>query len=367
MTHPEAPPTLPDRLPLLPGRALSRIARIPLLHKILLVNAVVVVGGAITGMTVALRHGALHPGHPHYGLMSGFAAVGLAVSLVLNYLVLRAVLRPLDNLQGAVDAIRAGGSGVRVATEGLPDERLGRLADTFNSMVTAIEEQAEHLKHLPGRILGAQEEERRRIARELHDEAAQSMTSLLVRLRLLEQARTPERAQERVTELRELAARALEDVRRIAVELRPAVLDDLGLTAALHAYVDDLNAVGPTQIEFLCEGCEGRMRPEVELALFRVAQEALTNMRRHAGASRAWVRLRRGEDRIELEVRDDGVGITPSVLRPGRGGLGISGMRERMALIGGELTIRSSPGGGTAVAALAPDRVSSSREGGGNG
>lgn len=367
MKRPEAPKTGRDRHPPLPGRALRRIARIPLLYKILLVNAVIVTVGAVAGTTIALRHGALHPGFPHYGLMAGFAAAGLTASLVLNYLMLRAVLRPLDHLQEAVDAVRAGETGVRVAADGLPDERLGHLADAFNHMVEAVEEHAEHLTRLPGRILRAQEEERRRIARELHDEAAQSMTSLLVRLRLLEQARTPERAQERVTELRELTARALEDVRRIALELRPSVLDDLGLAAALHAYVDELNALGPTQLEFRCEGCEGRMQPEVELALFRVAQEALTNMRRHANAPQARVRLWRTGDRISLEVEDDGLGFTPGSLRSGPGGLGLAGMQERMALIGGELIVRSAPGRGTTVAARAGTGGASLKEAGGSG
>lgn len=328
---------------------IHRLARVPVLYKILGANAAIVVLGAIGGTAITLRHAALHPGGPHIELMAEFAAAGLAFSLLANYLVLRAVLRPLDSLQQAVDAVRAGKPGVRVARDGLSDERFDHLAETFDRMIATLEEHAERLRLLPGQILRAQEEERRRIARELHDEAAQSITSLLVRLRLLEQAQTPEAAQQRVRELRELTMRALEDVRRIAIELRPSVLDDLGLVDALHAHVDGLNKTGGPRVGITTDGFEGRLPPEVELALYRVAQEALTNVRRHARAPAAWVRLRRDGGAVILEVRDDGAGFDPR--RIGPSGLGLAGMAERMALIGGDLTVRSAPGEGTVVIA----------------
>jgi two-component system sensor histidine kinase UhpB len=345
------------RAPSPPGRAApgvaggwERLARVPVLYKILGANLAIVAVGAALGTAITLRHGARHPGEPHYGLMVGFIAAGLAVSLVANYLILRAVLRPLDHLQRAVDAVREGQVGVRVAREGLTDERFDHLIDTFDRMIDTQEAHAEQLRRLPGQILRAQDEERRRIARELHDEAAQSITSLLVRLRLLEQAETPDLAQQRVRELRELTARALDDVRRIAVELRPSVLDDLGLADALHAYVDGLNRGGGIRVMFTAEGLDGRLPPDTELALYRVAQEALTNVRRHARAAQASVRLRRDGDAVVLEVEDDGAGFEPRSVEPERG-LGLAGMRERMALVGGELTVRSGLGQGTIITA----------------
>jgi two-component system sensor histidine kinase UhpB len=330
---------------------LRRLARVPLLYKILGANAAIVVLGAVAGTAITLRHAVRHPGAPHFELMAEFAVAGLAVSLLVNYLVLRVVLRPLDSLQQAVDDVRAGRPGVRVARDDLTDERFEHLAETFDRMIAALEEQAERLRLLPGQVLRAQEEERRRIARELHDEAAQSITSLLVRLRLLEQAQAPEVAQQRIKELRELTMRALEDVRRIALELRPSVLDDLGLVDALHAYVDGLSKTGEISVAFTVEGVEGRLPTEVELALYRVAQEALTNVRRHARVGTAWLRLSRVGDAVALEVGDDGVGFEPAQPRVGSGGLGLAGMRERMALIGGDLTVRSTPGRGTVVLA----------------
>ncbi|MDR7522905.1 MAG: histidine kinase [Armatimonadota bacterium] len=338
-----------------PGGTLTGVlrwlARVPLLYKILGANALVVALGAVAGTAIAVGHGARHPEAPHYDLMAMFALAGVAVSLVANFLVLRAVLRPLDHLQRAVDAVRAGQRGVRVARTGPSDERFDHLADTFNQMLAALEDHTERLRRLPGQILRAQEEERRRIARELHDEAAQSITSLLVRLRLLEQAHGPDEVRQRLAELRDLTARALEDVRRIALELRPSMLDDLGLVDALHAHVDSLTAAGPTRMTLTVDGLDGRLPREVELALYRVAQEALTNVRRHAGARQAWVRLHRAGSRVVLEVEDDGSGFDPARARSGTGGLGLAGMRERIALVGGRLDVRSAPGGGTTIVA----------------
>jgi two-component system sensor histidine kinase UhpB len=330
-----------------------RLVRVPLLYKILGANAAIVVFGAVVGTAISLHHGALHPGAPHYDLMAIFALAGVAISLAVNFLVLRAVLRPLDYLQRAVDAVRAGRKEVRVARPGLSDEQFDHLADAFDQMLAALEEHAQRLHRLPGQILRAQEEERRRIARELHDEAAQSITSLLVRLRLLEQAQAPETTRQRIAELRELTTRALEDVRRIALELRPSMLDDLGLVDALHAYVEAVNAPGPTKVVLTAEGMDGRLPREVELALYRVAQEALTNVRRHAGAEHAWVRLRQAGSRVVLEIEDNGRGFDPARDGSRTSGLGLPGMRERMALVGGRLEVRSEPGRGTVVTARA--------------
>ena len=332
---------------------LRRLGRMPLLCKILAANAAIILLGALVGTAISLRHGAMHPGEPHLDLVAFFAVVWVAISLAVNYVVLRALLRPLEHLQRAVDAVRAGESGVRVAREGLSDERFEHLADTFDRMLAALEEHAERLRMLPGQILRAQEEERRRIARELHDEAAQSITSLLVRLRLLEQSQAPETARQRVRELRELTMRALEDVRRIALELRPSVLDDLGLVDALHVYADALNAAGDTRVTLAADSLDGRLPADVELVFYRVAQEALTNVRRHAHAAGASVRLHRSRAEVVLEVEDEGVGFDPRRASPAGTGLGLAGMRERMALIGGNLEVRSSPGHGTIVVARA--------------
>jgi signal transduction histidine kinase len=198
----------------------------------------------------------------------------------------------------------------------------------------------------------------------LHDEAAQALTSLLVRLRLLERAGDPEAAREHLQELRALTAHALEDVRRIALELRPTILDDLGLTAALDWRVDEFNAAGAAHVTLQVVGINGRLPRPIELTCYRVAQEALTNAARHAAATYVQIILRQEDDWLVLEIRDDGQGFDAVAVQADRAqGLGLRGMRERLALVGGDLTIDSRPGHGTHLLARVPLPLETSRHG----
>jgi len=219
-----------------------------------------------------------------------------------------------------------------------------------------LERDAVEMQQLSRQIIQAQEEERYRLARELHDEAAQALTSLLVHLRLLERAHEPAEAQKRVQELRELTARALEDVRRVALDLRPTILDDLGLAPALEWRIDELNKRGDLRATIAIGGLESRLPPDIALALYRVAQEALSNAGRHAHAASVTVRLAGSPAQVTLEIADDGVGFDPSApaAENEHHGLGLLGMRERMRMIGGELAIHSAPGQGTRIVACAP-------------
>jgi two-component system sensor histidine kinase UhpB len=237
----------------------------------------------------------------------------------------------------------------------MPDERFERLVDTFNQMVTELELSTLQMRELSRMILHAQEEERYRLARELHDEAAQSLTSLLIHLRLLERAGKPEDAQQQVHELRELTARALEDVRRVALDLRPTILDDLGLGPALEWRMDEFNKVDGIQATIRVSGIDRRLARDTELALYRVGQEALSNVSRHAHAHHVAIGLQQIEGTVELEIRDDGVGFDLQCVHPTSGhGLGLVGMRERVATLGGTLVINSQPGSGTCIVARVP-------------
>jgi two-component system, NarL family, sensor histidine kinase UhpB len=329
-----------------------RLLRIPLFYKILLANSAIVALGAIVGTVVTVWHVRSFPDNVHYELIALFALAGFAISFAVNNRVLKVALSPLDRLQDAVDKVRQGARDVRLATDPLGDERFDRLAATFNQMLTQLEDDAQQLHRLSRQILQAQEEERQRLARELHDEAAQALTSLLVRLRLLERAHDPEEAQRRVSELRELTAQALEEVRRVAVHLRPTILDDLGLGAALEWRVDELNAAGGLEATYQVIGLEKRLPRDIELVFYRVGQEALSNIGRHARATHASVLLQQIDGTITLEIRDDGAGFDPA--RSGASGLGLVGMKERMGMIGGELAIRAQPGQGTTISARAP-------------
>jgi signal transduction histidine kinase len=155
-------------------------------------------------------------------------------------------------------------------------------------------------------------------------------------------------------ELRDLTAQALEEVRRVALELRPKILDDLGLGEALAWRVDELNAGQNTRAALAITGIDKRLPRNLELVLYRVAQEALTNVARHSHAKNAYLTLRREDHQVFLEIRDDGIGFDLNSVeeRVGRG-LGLAGMRERMALVGGMLSIESSPGNGTRIVCIA--------------
>lgn len=203
------------------------------------------------------------------------------------------------------------------------------------------------------KVIRAQEEERQRIARELHDETSQALTSFMVGLKVLEGAENIAEVRQRAAELRRIAAAALENVRNLALELRPSVLDDMGLIPALERYTRDYSRKFGITVDFHPVGFDGtRLRPQVETALYRIVQEALTNVARHAQAETVSVLLERKANRLVIIVEDDGKGFdVERLLRSGspEEKLGLFGMRERANLIGGELTIESSPGAGTTV------------------
>jgi signal transduction histidine kinase len=201
------------------------------------------------------------------------------------------------------------------------------------------------------RVVAAQERERRRIARELHDDTGQSLTSVLIGLRLAQDSDDPQQVRATLDELRETVTDAIRDLRALAVELRPTALDDFGLQAALERLVDTFGRRTGLAIELLVSGVEQRLGEQVETGLYRIVQEGLTNVAKHAGAAHVSVILRGHDDALSLVVEDDGRGFDQS--RPGQG-LGLVSMRERVELLAGNLRIESSPGQGTTVAVEVP-------------
>jgi signal transduction histidine kinase len=208
------------------------------------------------------------------------------------------------------------------------------------------------------RVLTVQEDERRRIARELHDETGQSLSALILNLDMVRATVEDEpRMSEALDRLKGLAEGALEEVRKLIYDLRPTVLDDLGLTSALRWYAHAQLEPRGVEVTFKIELGETRLDTVVETTLFRVAQEAMWNIVKHSGATRAELELSLAADRVRLRVRDNGRGFRldgQRTFEPLRGGLGLGGMRERAALIGGTVSIRSSEGHGTEVVAELP-------------
>jgi PAS domain S-box-containing protein len=207
----------------------------------------------------------------------------------------------------------------------------------------------ETIRALLNDVITAQEEERRRIARELHDETAQTLTSLLVGLQTVEQSPDLGRAQTAAATLRTLVAAALEGVQRIARGLRPSVLDDLGLEDALERLAAEFGRANKFVVDVQATGPRLPRLPEsLELALYRIAQEALTNAAKHASPAEVSILIHRTADAIRLVIEDDGRGFDVAAIQSEKQ-LGLLGMRERAHLVGGLMTVESSPQGGTTI------------------
>ena len=202
------------------------------------------------------------------------------------------------------------------------------------------------------RVVAGQELERQRLARELHDETGQALTSILLGLKAVEEARAPDEMQAAARSLRELVVATLQDVRRLAVELRPKALDDFGLVAALERLGNSFAEATGIRVELEASLGHERLPAEVETTLYRIVQEALTNIVKHARARSVSILVVRRGGSVTAVVEDDGTGFDPD--RVAADGLGLLGMRERVALIDGRLTVESSAGTGTTLAAEVP-------------
>jgi two-component system, NarL family, sensor histidine kinase UhpB len=258
--------------------------------------------------------------------------------LVLNLSLLRRSVAPLEQLARLMRKVDPLDPGQRVTLEHASAE-VDELAEVFNGMLERLEAER---RDSGRRMLAAEERERRRLARELHDQVGQTVTALM-----LEVGHAADRAPEVRGELRDAqeAARALsDDVSRIVRRLRPEALDDLGLTSALTVLGEQFSQRSGIDVRRRLASQVPPLDPEAEVVLYRVAQESLTNVARHAGASRIQLSLMALEAGVRLEVSDDGKGLDGAT--PGNG---IRGMRERALLVGGRLAVQSTPTGGVNV------------------
>lgn len=240
-----------------------------------------------------------------------------------------------------------------------------RLAET-RALAASLERQRTETQRLADMVIRAQEEERRRVARELHDEANQMLAALMAAADLAESQagrRGDPRLSATLARLRSLAATTLDDLQRLALELRPPALDEFGLVPALTRHVADRTAGTNLRADVATEGRTRRLPEALEAALYRIAQEALANAQKHARATCVHVRLRFSPHSVRLDVSDDGAGFDPDRahedgaaegVAAGRSRLGLAGMRERAAIVGGTLHVSSRPRGGTRVSVVVP-------------
>ncbi len=315
----------------LPDRSGSHM---PLFWRVFLANAAILVAGILVLVLTPLSV-SRHTTAPEIIVLLG----GVALMNVANWLILRPLFRPLERLAGRMEEADVLRGGQRVAVDSTGE--VGALEHAFNMMMKRLESER---RDAGARALNAQEEERQRIARGLHDEVGQTITGVLLLLTRLARDATPEQGAA-LSEAQAAVKASLEDVRRTAQELRPEILDHLGLPSALtnlaRTFTDRTGIPVRRQLPTNLRAFD----PKVELVLYRVAQEGLTNAARHSAASEVTLSLERDAGSVVLRVLDNGRGFDD---RRAEGG-GLRGIRERALIVGGAVAIKPAPTGGVEI------------------
>ncbi len=310
-----------------------------------------IVAANVVLVTLTLIGASLVASLDRSGGESGVQLVVLVLLLILTFCVnlwmLQKRFGPLERLIDRIEAVDpAMPTSVQLA--GDPVKEIDRLGRSFNRLLERVESERRRSSHL---VLRAQEEERRRVARDLHDEVNQALTAVLLRLEALAQDVPPEQHDD-VAQLKRLTIQAMDELLNLARQLRPTALDDHGLVTAIEAQVRGFGERTGIDAHLETEGDPAALDSEKQTVIYRIAQEALANAGRHAAASRVDVSLTTAGAGANLRVADDGAGFDPVAAR--RGGLGLEGMAERAKLVGGELDLRSAPGAGTEVTLRLP-------------
>jgi len=333
---------------------------LPTLHKILIGNSVVIAIGAVLGTLLTKRF----VEQSNFALATIFVVAGITASILVNYFVLRVALRPVSLLRTTVDQVARGQPGARADAAHISDPDLARLALAINNMLNRLDadarlsdENRRQLRALSAQVIGAQEEERKRIARELHDETAQALATLDLNLERIQSVLNDPAACERLAGSRQLLQQTMDGLRKLVYELRPTMLDDLGLVPAIRWYARTRLGTQGLQVHVEPTACDHRLAPTLETALFRIAQEGINNVAQHAGARNTWVRLNCHNSQVTLIVEDDGRGFdVGKMVSPGgeQGHLGLFGIQERVFLLGGTFSVDSTVGSGTRLTVTVP-------------
>jgi len=323
-----------------------RLSRVSLFQRIVIGNAIIIIFGAVIG-TLVTRHLALQAAD--WWLITLFVAGGIALSLLINFWIVAAALNPLRDLGRLAKSLQSSAPAFQLKN---PDPYTNRMAETLRSLFLQLEERNRELQALSERAINAQEEERRAIAQSLHDDTGQALSMLIIHLDRIDERIQPEQKElkKQVADARALASTSLTELRRILSGLRPAILDDLGLVPAIRWYArTNLEGVG-VNVVVEAPSTPLELSPAITTTLFRIVQEAVNNIVRHAGARSVTIVLGSNGVSVNLRVEDDGRGFDPS--HASRDAvelqkLGLLGIRERAELLGGEVQIESAPERGT--------------------
>jgi two-component system, NarL family, sensor histidine kinase UhpB len=307
--------------------------RLPLFWRVFAVNA-----SLLTAIAILLIVTPVTISFPIALTEAIVVVIGLLVTIAVNAVLLRRAFAPLGLLAKRMETVDLLRPGQRLQV--LRHDEVGRVVAAFNRMIDRLERER---RESARRVLAAQEAERVGIARDLHDEVGQVLTGVLLQLNSI--AETAPQHRSELDEARQSVRRALDEVRRVSSELRPEMLEHLGLVSALTELATTFARVADVRVDRDFATSLPKLAPEVELAVYRIAQESLTNIARHAEAARVTITLDSGQDNVVLRVVDDGRGFGGAPVEHG----GLRSMRERALLVGGALAIKDAPRGGVEV------------------
>jgi two-component system sensor histidine kinase UhpB len=344
-----------EALPRLLERYRQFSLRISIFDRVLIGNSVIIIFGAVAG-TIVTREMTLL-GNARLILL--FSMAGILITLFVNRVIIQNALHPLHELGDALELVKSEQINIPDSLKNYKDPDICRLVIAIDSMLNRMAKYTSQLQAISERAINAQEEERVRIARSLHDDTAQSISMLIIHLERLGTLIPTDRPDitRYITDAQSVATRLLENLRKIIWDLRPSILDDLGLVSAIRWFARTNLEKAGVKVDFWVGNEVMRLPPYLETMLFRIAQETISNILRHANAKKVSIRLWIADENIWLEIKDDGDGFDIDRTAKGaidRKQLGLLGIQERASLVHGEVKIESSKESGTCLQVYIP-------------
>ncbi len=331
------------------------LLRVPIVYRLLIGNSLIIFLLVAAGTLLSREFTQVSTGV----LIFTFSALGICLVFIMNYATIRISLRSLDDLRQTIDQVGHEPASPPEAIQLDRDPDLQPLAEAINAMLGRLEAHNRQLRALTERVTHAQEDERQRIARNLHDETSQTLSSLIISLERIEKdlPREAKDLNNRIQQARQIATRTVEDLRKIIYDLRPTMLDDLGLIPAVRWYARTTLEEAGMRVQFEISDENLRLPRHLETELFRITQEGVNNIARHSNARRVVVRMFVEDDSLCLELDDNGGGFDVAETESSalsKKHLGLLGIQERAALLGGQVDILSEPDHGTLLRVCIP-------------